>query len=704
MTQSMWEDAELDDVELPLRTPQSRWTAANRWLLIVLCGIVLGAGFAWLIVPRVIDSAYRGESFGFINNILEHRDQHPVEFYQAKWSRLAAGALLLWSCLGVATLTYTRSWFAERVIGKATAGTLGAIRAVVLFILAYAASQEPLSTVVSLPASHRRSMGVMDAFYAMGYGQVLTSHASVAVFQTLTIVVLLLGAVGLFTRPVLVLGAILYLPLAGTFRSFTWFNHCGLVPWYCLVMLCFTRCGDGFSLDRLVRLWRNQPVARSDEPTRYYAWCRFAVWTMVVMPYVLAGMSKLGNGGWLWWKGENLQSILYTDALRPGLSNHNLIFELPWLTTGWFTFFGLVTIAQELGMFLVLFSRRIRLILPVLVALMHKGIDILMQIHFWDLVWIQLIFYDFSPLRRWIGGRLERARGNIVVLYDGACPMCQSCARVLGAIDLFGRLNLTDFRKADIAGFNSAHQTALTPAMIEKEMFAVSRTGASGGYFAWRKIAMAAPLLWPVGLLMWLPGVSQIGQWVYARVAASRFAPLKCDETCPLPAPSKPAEPVRFGPMRWAVACAVLPVLFIGLWGKRVEWFPLTSMQMFTPPYNDTGIATYYQVYMTSASGKTQVAYLELMGINTDRYVAILMDAFRTPVGKNKCVEMMQRCAAHWNRQKGADDQIVRMEAQKRQWDFMSHRDDPQRGGPIERLTIDISPDTSTVSGARLGN
>ena len=45
--------------------------------------------FSWLVVPAVIESAYRGESLPFLNSIISGQGIHPVEHYLASWEEIS---------------------------------------------------------------------------------------------------------------------------------------------------------------------------------------------------------------------------------------------------------------------------------------------------------------------------------------------------------------------------------------------------------------------------------------------------------------------------------------------------------------------------------------------------------------------------------------------------------------------------------------
>ena len=81
-------------------------------LLLVLMGISLGLWivFATLVVPAIIESAYRGESWSFLNRMINGQATNPVVDYLQDWNRLAAKVTIA-GLLGVLGF-----WLAPRVI------------------------------------------------------------------------------------------------------------------------------------------------------------------------------------------------------------------------------------------------------------------------------------------------------------------------------------------------------------------------------------------------------------------------------------------------------------------------------------------------------------------------------------------------------------------------------------------------------------
>lgn len=711
-----------------LRSGRAKFTA------LVVAGAILWAVFAWGVMPRLIANAYEGHGISFLVKALEHKHAYPLEHYLNKWNKLGLGALAAWVGAGALLLLTTSRGFARHAARSATPGTLGAIRMVVCLILAWVTYWMRLREMAGLPQSQRIHMGVMDFFYAAGWGHVVTNVALVQTLKWLCLALCIVGAIGFKTRIVLPLIAILYLPLAGITRSYFWFNHCGLVPFYCLIVLCLARSADGWSLDRLIRIWRGQAVPPANVATPHYGWARLAIWLCVCIPYMCAGMSKLRYGTLHWWDANNMQYILFADGLRPG--GETLAMQLLWLPGWFFALMGIGTLITEIGFITVPFFRPSRLILPLAMFGMHLGIWTVMGINFYDLLIIQVIFYDWSPLRRWVGGKLNALRGTLTVLYDGNCPLCQRTIRTIRPMDLLGRLNVIDFRTADLAALAASHGVALDASRLEREMVVIKSGQAHGGARGARVIAGALPALWIAWPLLAIPGLSHLASAVYRAVARNRMSLLKCAPTegaCAIET-SAPASPIipsaatksaspspalfaRLAPLwrlRPALGVAFMFWFMLSVWTLRLEWYPFTGMQMFSnyaadENGNPNSVVSYYRAYVFYEDGTHEIAQFERMGGGIARYRAVLEAPFlytATPeyraFGREACIDLMTRSAAWWNTHAApAGKRIVRMEDHHKNWDFVTQRDDRENWGTtVEKVVVEIDPAT----GARVAS
>lgn len=677
-------------------------------LIVLIAGAIAGLITAFGVMPSLIRSAYEGTGAHFLDGAFDHKDEHPLSFYLSKWYKLAGGAMVAWVGFWSLALITTSRRFAEHLVGSATPGRLGAIRVFTCLIMMRMAWGDNVYSVIHLPDTQRKSMGIMNWFYGYvpGFAEMVHNAPALTAFKALTLAALFFAMIGWRTRLMLAVGVAMYLPLVGIQRSFYWFNHSGLIPSYVAVVLCFTRSGDGWSVDRLLKLWRGEAVPAKDETRPYYAWAIYAVWIVIAMPYVLAGLSKLFNNSVWWWTAVNMQNILFTDALRPGMDTNGLIRFLTALPPWVYTLMGAATIVTEVGMGAVLFSRIARFIMPPITLGMHVGIELLQRILFLDLILIQAVFYNWAKVRRWVGRKWASFRGGkLEVLYDDRCTMCQRSVRVLTSLDLFERLEFVDLHGLDLASYRQGTGVALSHAELNEAMHVVWKGRAYRGFDGIRKIAAALPLLWTMAPLMYLPGIPQLGRRRYRAIAARRMTMHQCaGGTCAVASPLSTATPTAVNPATlplWrrllgpaVVACLI--AFLLACWSVRLEYYPFTSMQMFST-YDDSGVVSYYRVEKVLENGIVNEAKLEHMGFGASRYRPILQNSFKK-YGRETCIDMLIRCGNFWNQRMPHGQRVVRLEVHKRDWNFVENRHDRDFGSVVDKIIVEFDPATGKAA------
>src|SRR4029453_7988506 len=194
-------------------------TAGHTRLLLILMGLLLvWILFAMLIVPPVIESAYRGESWPFLNRIISGQAVHSVHHYLYAWYSVTIVSSVVGS-LGFLLIVLVSSSpaFIRRIVGEATPGSLGAIRMLTCSILLLTTLWEDLGSIAWLPAELRHPRGLLRYLYTLpiGFERLVTSEMSLRAFQVLTELLLFLGLVGWRTRVVIPLGTFCYFLLLG---------------------------------------------------------------------------------------------------------------------------------------------------------------------------------------------------------------------------------------------------------------------------------------------------------------------------------------------------------------------------------------------------------------------------------------------------------------------------------------------------------
>ena len=206
---------------------------------------------------------------------------HPLDHYLQVWNVIGQNLLLNYLIilfgLSILFMLMNRRVFFTRFVGETTPGSLGAIRMLTCLILLTSALWEDLASTALLPVDMRQPMGMLKFFYLLpSFRGFVSSEAALWIFEWLTALILLLGAIGWRTRIVIPLGVFCYFLLGGIIRQYAWFYHTGLIPLYVLAVLSFTPCGDGWSVDRLIKISRGKFVPDADRTLPIYGWSRYA--------------------------------------------------------------------------------------------------------------------------------------------------------------------------------------------------------------------------------------------------------------------------------------------------------------------------------------------------------------------------------------------------------------------------------------------
>lgn len=120
------------------------------------------------------------------------------------------------------------------------------------------------------------------------------------------------------------------------------------------------------------------------------------------------------------------------------------------------------------------------------------------------------------------------------VLYDGQCRFCRSQIAILRRCDLSGSLQFTSLHDTSVA----ADFPELSYDDLLEQMYVVSRAGqARGGAEAVRYLSRKLPLLWPLAVLLHVPGSLPLWKALYRSIARHRLKIAgSCDDgTCRIP-------------------------------------------------------------------------------------------------------------------------------------------------------------------------
>jgi len=417
-------------------------------LLAVALGLVAWGLFADLYVPRLIESVYRHGGHPALESLINRYDpENTLDYYLGKWRLItwAGYGLLIGAPLAIPLLR--SETFYRRCVTPTGAESLGVIRVFVCgMLLIYALTRNIVGTA-ELPWDLAQPMGLLTLLESLpiGYGAAVKSAAFLRGLHVATILVVFLAMIGLWTRVSLLLATGCVLIFGGLIREYTHHSHPFLMSILLLCFLNFTPCGASWSVDRLRRIWRNDPVVDATQPAPVYSWSRYICWAIVALPYTISGLHKVAIGGLNWWMPSNLEVNIISSQMndhgdwlfggaKPVLS---LVQSMP---DALLAAMALVALSVEVFYVSVLFLRPARFVILPLASLMHIGIFVFQKFLFLDSIFMALIFVDFTWLRRKWAARLKRKHGTAAATYNGEPQAAASLVRYLRGLDVFERL------------------------------------------------------------------------------------------------------------------------------------------------------------------------------------------------------------------------------------------------------------------------
>ncbi len=106
------------------------------------------------------------------------------------------------------------------------------------------------------------------------------------------------------------------------------------------------------------------------------------------------------------------------------------------------------------------------------------------------------------------------------VLYDGECRFCRQRVKNLQAVDLRRELDFVSLHDGRVA----RDFPELPRDRLLEEMVVIDTAGrARGGATAVRYLSRRLPLMWPLALLLHIPGSLPVWAWLYRLVARNRM-------------------------------------------------------------------------------------------------------------------------------------------------------------------------------------
>lgn len=188
--------------------------------------------------------------------------------------------------------------------------------------------------------------------------------------------------------------------------------------------------------------------------------------------------------------------------------------------------------------FIFFFStRRLRVLFLLIGIGLHLGITLSLNIYPFGLA--MLAFYPLLvPFAWWrrLSGILTAQQPVLTIFYDRQCPLCNRTVLTLNHFDIFKRL---DFKNAQDYAANCPALASIEEQMLLTDLYAVDLNNkVYSGLDTYIQICLKMGYLFPVGLILRLPGIYQLASAKYRAIADTRTR-ITCTAEC---APALPLK------------------------------------------------------------------------------------------------------------------------------------------------------------------
>lgn len=195
--------------------------------------------------------------------------------------------------------------------------------------------------------------------------------------------------------------------------------------------------------------------------------------------------------------------------------------------------FGYTILVFQFTFIFFFTKRQLRVVYLLIGISLHLGITLSFNIYPFGLG--MLSFYTLLvPFKWWrcIGQLFTAKQPVLTVFYDQLCPLCNRTILILNHFDIFRRIN---FKSAQEHAPHYPELASIDSETLLTDLYALDRTGrVYEGVKTYAQIFIKMGYLFPIGILLSLPGIHQFALKKYRSIADTRNR-VPCTSACLLP-------------------------------------------------------------------------------------------------------------------------------------------------------------------------
>ncbi|KIC03418.1 hypothetical protein OA88_03340 [Flavobacterium sp. JRM] len=338
---------------------------------------------------------------------------------------------------------------------------------------------------------------------------------------------------GTFTRFFSILNYLVGLILVGSMHSFEY--HVFYAYMSINFLLIFIPISQCFSIDRLFQKLKYSNTTFQYNPTKKVSQLYYFILPLVGIGFVYFDsiFFKLSSNVWMNGLGSWLPSSL------PMMTNFN---HDEWFLNqeGLVKFVGWFTILFEASFLFLFFRKRWRLCIFVVGMILHLGILLEFPIVFFALT-VNVLYLLLIPVSFWNKiFSIDKDYSTLIFYYDSECPLCIRTKIIINHLDWFNKIN---FKTVQFDSQDSQYLKHIATKSLLDDIYSVDSKGiVYFGVDTYIQVMKRIFYLYPLALILRIPGIYQISKKCYNFIAKNRTTERCTEENCGYNPPSIPDD------------------------------------------------------------------------------------------------------------------------------------------------------------------